>query len=199
MQVNSKIKRILLHPGQFHVSTRPEVISTLLGSCIAACLYDKESGVAGMNHFLLAQRRLPHQEPLLNSEAGRYGMYAMELLINALLRRGARRTRLKAKIFGGANVLADSLGKQASVFNIGQVNIDFIHQYLQNEQIPLVTEDVGGQQGRVIHFVTRDQSIYLRRMGARDKWRVERQEQAYWQQKLAEQALAEKQSQVDFW
>ena len=98
-------ERILLHPGEYRVSREPVTLATLLGSCVAVCMYDPVQRVMGMNHFLLAVQRSAGGSPMLTSEQGRYGVHAMELLINGLLKCGAQRQNLKAKAFGGGNVL----------------------------------------------------------------------------------------------
>ncbi|MCB6176776.1 chemotaxis protein CheD [Rhodobacter sp. Har01] len=127
--------------GEFMVSDRPgTVLSTVLGSCVAACLWDAERGIGGMNHFLLAQAQG-------HSGAGdiRYGVHAMEVLINALLRAGARRDRLRAKLFGGAKIAAN-------LRDIGASNADFARQFLQTETIPCLAESLGGTQARRVTF-----------------------------------------------
>lgn len=116
-----------------------EVLTTVLGSCIAACIRDPAAGVGGMNHFLLAQG---HGE---DRSALRYGVNAMELLINGLLARGAMRARLQAKLFGGAAVIA-------GLSDIGLANADFARRYLEAEGIALAGGDTGGTQPRRIQY-----------------------------------------------
>ena len=99
------LPRIIIDPGESYVTKKDEIISTLLGSCVAVCLYDPVNRVIGMNHFLLAQQHSAHNAALLGSEGGRYGIHAMELLINQMLKQGAQRIHLKAKAFGGGDVL----------------------------------------------------------------------------------------------
>jgi chemotaxis protein CheD len=96
------VDQAVIHPGDYRVGRGPIVLSTLLGSCVAVCLYDPVRRLIGMNHFLLANRRCCRDVPVLASEAGRYGVHAMELLIDRMLHCGARRRDLKAKAFGGA-------------------------------------------------------------------------------------------------
>ena len=98
-------QRITLRPGDHRATTDATVLSTLLGSCVAACLYDPSARVSGMNHFLLANRRYARSMPLNVTEAGRYGIHAMELLINDMMKLGAQRARLQAKVFGGGAIL----------------------------------------------------------------------------------------------
>lgn len=126
--------------GGTYVSADPEeVITTVLGSCIAACLRDRVAGVGGMNHFLLPEGRGSDRTEM------RYGANAMELLINGILRRGGEREKLEAKIFGGANVLA-------GLSDVGAKNTAFVRKYLADEGIPIVGGDVGGDLPRRVQF-----------------------------------------------
>lgn len=117
-------------PGEYFVSGQELVIMTVLGSCIAACLWDSRAGLGGMNHFML-----PDGDSA--DASGRYGSYAMELLINEMLKLGARRESLQAKIFGGGQVMHNF-----TTMNVGERNTAFVTQYLQTERIPIVSEDV---------------------------------------------------------
>ncbi|GAA0783411.1 chemotaxis protein CheD [Marinobacterium sediminicola] len=186
------MKRINLMPGGVQVSRDPEtVISTLLGSCVAACLYDPVSGAFGMNHFLLASRSLRHQSQPLLSEAGRYGVHAMELLINSLLKQGAERHRLRAKVFGGANVLSTHAGGQ---FAVGDVNARFVQEFLGNEGIPLVASDLGGRLGRQVHFHGGSFAVYVKMLEGSQKREVLAKEERYLDRRLSEQARTEESS-----
>jgi len=128
--------------GEHHVSAEPEVvITTILGSCIAACIRDPGLGVGGMNHFLLPEGDSGGSE----DEARRYGVNAMEILINSLLRAGARRDRLEAKLFGGA-AMFDRLR------NIGAENAAFAKRFLQAEGISVIGGDTGGSQARRVRY-----------------------------------------------
>ncbi|WPB57797.1 chemoreceptor glutamine deamidase CheD [Xylophilus sp. GOD-11R] len=117
-------------PGEYFVSNEQLVIMTVLGSCIAACLWDSRAGIGGMNHFML-----PESDAA--DVSGRYGSYAMELLINEMMKAGARRENLQAKIFGGAQVMAGF-----TTMNVGERNTSFVQEYLRTERIPLLAEDV---------------------------------------------------------
>jgi len=126
------------------VSDDPNVIvTTTLGSCVAACLYDPVAAIGGMNHFLLPEAGLDTL-----SLASRYGSAAMEQLINRLLSVTGRRDRLRAKIFGGANVNLTTLRSS----NIGERNVEFVMEYLATEGIPTMSWDVGGVSPRAIRF-----------------------------------------------
>jgi chemotaxis protein CheD len=127
--------------GDFHVSVNPDDrLATVLGSCVSACLWDAEAGIGGMNHFLLAQSR-----PGSGPSDIRYGVHAMEMLINALLRGGARRDQLRAKLFGGARITA-------ALRDIGATNAAFARTMLRDEGIPCLAESLGGTQARRIIF-----------------------------------------------
>ena len=117
-------------PGEYFVSGDDLVIMTVLGSCIAACIWDGKARIGGMNHFML-----PDGDA--SDGSGRYGSYAMELLINEMLKRGARRETMQAKIFGGAQVMAGF-----TTMNVGERNTKFVLDYLAMERIPVVSQDV---------------------------------------------------------
>lgn len=134
-------KTITVIQGEFAVSADPQaVLSTVLGSCIAVCLFDPAQRVGGMNHFLLAGSRGAQTDDL------KYGINAMELLINNLLRAGALRTQLRAKVFGGARMTGNSR-------DIGQSNGTFALSFLADEGIPVLSQSLGGTQARRVQFV----------------------------------------------
>ncbi|HUW42154.1 MAG TPA: chemotaxis protein CheD [Rectinemataceae bacterium] len=152
--------RIVVQPGGQFVTREKTVVSTLLGSCVAVCLYDESSGVSGMNHFLLAHHRYPRHLPMTASEAGRFGIHAMELLVNEMMKLGADRKRLKAKAFGGGHLFVSVCLDNFPC--VGDVNRRFIKEYLALEGIPLVSEDLGGERGRVIYFHTDTHQVFRR-------------------------------------
>jgi chemotaxis protein CheD len=117
-------------PGEYFVSNEDIVIMTVLGSCIAACIWDGRARAGGMNHFML-----PDGDSA--DGFGRYGSYAMELLINEMLKKGARRESMQAKVFGGAQVMAGF-----TTMNVGERNTKFVLEYLATERIPVVSQDV---------------------------------------------------------
>jgi chemotaxis protein CheD len=127
--------------GEQRVSDDPnDVLATLLGSCVAACLHDPVARVGGMNHFLL-----PGNSGAERGQAERFGVHAMELLVNALLVRGASRARLEAKLFGGGNTMQ-------GLSDIGSLNAAFAVSFLKQENIRLTSECLGGSRGRRIQF-----------------------------------------------
>ncbi len=185
-------KRIIIDPGEYYVTRDNIILSTLLGSCVAACLWDPVNRVIGMNHFLLANRRYAQEMPVIVSEAGRYGIHAMEMLINTMLGKGASRGHLRAKAFGGGNVLKNITAGD-SFFAVGDVNSRFIIEFLRNENIPLETQHLGGDFGRVIHFDAIDYSVYMKRIetGVDQKKLVEEEKQ-YFRKEIAEHDREEK-------
>jgi len=143
MITETATKRLHVIQGEFKVVSDPDVVlSTILGSCVAACMRDPVAGVGGMNHFLL-----PGSAEALSSggDATRYGVHLMELLINGLLKKGARRDRLEAKIFGGAKTIA-------RFSNVGEQNALFARQFLTDEGIKIVGESTGGDHGRKLEY-----------------------------------------------
>lgn len=197
--VSTHLRRVTLHPGEYRVSSEPVVFSTLLGSCVAVCLYDPDLGVMGMNHFLLANPRYPKQAPIVESDAGRYGIHAMELLVNALLQAGAKRARLEAKAFGGGNVVAVPDGGRGGRFSVGEVNVRFVREFFQRDAIPLVASDLGGDYGRQIHFDGSDYGVYMRRIVTTEVRQIEREETRYLEESLEEQRRREADARAEFW
>ncbi|MCB1388339.1 MAG: chemotaxis protein CheD [Rhodobacteraceae bacterium] len=126
--------------GEFHVSDDPEIVlSTVLGSCVSVCLYDLDRRIGGMNHYLLADASEGEAASL------KYGANAMELLINNLLKRGATRARLQAKVFGGSRM-------NGRFADIGPRNAEFALRYLAAEDFPVVARDLGGAEARRVNF-----------------------------------------------
>ena len=156
-------QRVIIGPGEHYASNVPVTITTLLGSCVAVCLYDPVNHVMGMNHFMLSSSRSYGNGPLFLTEAGRYGINAMELLINEMYKLGAKRSCLKAKAFGGGNVLKDLRTIQNNM-SVGDANVEFVREFLECEQIPLIAESLGGEEGRVIHFSFGHFKVYARKI-----------------------------------
>lgn len=140
--VSNSLPERLIHviQGDYAVARDDSsVLTAILGSCVAACIRDPVSGVGGMNHFLLPEAKASSSVQVL------YGAQSMELLINALLKAGARKDRLEAKIFGGARMIA-------GLSDIGQSNGEFARRFLRNENIPCIAESLGGTKARRIRF-----------------------------------------------
>ena len=138
--------RIHVVQGEQHVESDPKaMLTTILGSCIAACMWDPVRRLGGMNHFLLPGEDNQVPEPNSGGSSARYGVHAMELLVNALLRRGARRESLQAKLFGGGRMIR-------GLTDIGEMNATFAERFLKAEGIPVVGGSLRGNQGRRIQF-----------------------------------------------
>jgi chemotaxis protein CheD len=153
---------VKLLPSEYYVTSSNTVLSTVLGSCVAACLHDREAGVAGMNHFMLPDDGEAAGAGTRDaSESMRYGTYAMDTLIRELVRAGARRDRLRAKVFGGGAVLANM-----TTLNIGDRNADFVLRYLRNERIEVAAQDLRGPHARRVCFVPATGKAIVRKLRA---------------------------------
>ena len=122
-------------PGEYFATDKDMVLVTVLGSCVAACIRDPRAGVGGMNHFMLPRSEKDPTNPV--SMSARYGTFAMEILINQLIKMGARRENMEAKVFGGGNVL-----RGFTMNNIGESNASFVMEYLHNEGVRVTAEDM---------------------------------------------------------
>jgi chemotaxis protein CheD len=189
-------ERVSLDPGEYYSTVKPAVISTLLGSCVAACLYDPKLKLIGMNHFMLSNIRYSRDMPIHISEAGRYGIHAMELLINDMMSKGANRRLLRAKVFGGSTLMyRESEG--SNFFCVGQVNCKFIREFLASEDIPLEAEDLGGEFGRVIHFSNGDFSVHRRKINSGRSQQLAARDRDCWQRAIENQQQPD--HNVDLW
>lgn len=139
-------------PGEYFVADEDLPIMTTLGSCIAACLWDRQARVGGMNHFML---------PEGSGDSGRYGAFAMELLINEMMKRGASRSTMEAKVFGGGQVIAGM-----TTMNIGQRNTTFVLDYLKAERIPVLARDVLDIYPRKVCFLPASGKALVKRLGS---------------------------------
>ena len=148
--------RILLLPGEYHISKEPVIIETLVGSCVSVCLYNTKSGQAAMNHFLQEQ---PASETA--SDIGQYGSTATEYIIKALMKFDSVPGHYRAQIFGGAVVIKTSSHKS----NIGQENIDIARKILANHRIRIIREEIGGTRGRRVRFDTSTNTVFCRFAG----------------------------------
>ncbi|MBL8814024.1 MAG: hypothetical protein JNM43_27895 [Planctomycetaceae bacterium] len=141
--------------GELRASAEPARLTTLVGSCITVCLYDPVAKIGGMNHFMLPNNANEGRE------SATYGIHAMELLINQMMKLGANRRRLEAKVFGGANVLGRPV-PSGSMLNIGERNAHFALKFLETENIPVVAQSIGGTRGRQVHFLTHTGQAFVR-------------------------------------
>jgi chemotaxis protein CheD len=149
---------VKIAPGGIYVSNQDEAIVTVLGSCISACIHDPLAGVGGMNHFMLPSNLGAQSRPELLSDAHRYGCFAMEMLINEILKLGGRREMLGVKLFGGAHSLA--IGSR-----VGDMNIHFARQYIRKEGLKLLGEDLGGSAARRLKYLPQTGQAFLWRPG----------------------------------
>ncbi|MBU5614760.1 chemotaxis protein CheD [Geomonas azotofigens] len=189
-------ERVTIAPGEFYVTGKPCVITTLLGSCIAACLYDPAKRLIGMNHFMLSNPRYAKELPLNITDAGRYGIHAMDLLINAMMASGTDRSRLRAKVFGGATII-NAESNADNFFCVGQVNCRFILQYLEQERIPIDAMDIGGDFGRVIHFSNGDFAVHRRKVDSNRSNKLAQRDRYCWQRAIEQQQAAL--TEIDLW
>lgn len=192
IEADGPYKRVILMPGEFFVSSQPMVISTLLGSCVSACLYDPVQKIIGMNHFLISGGGKAPVTPICLSEAGRYGIHAMELLINEMMKQGARRHSLRAKVFGGS-----SLAEQRSVYRIGENNCRFVTEFLDMEKIPITARDLGGSHGRVVYFFHGDYSVYVRKIRTDRNAHLAKRDRQFWIDALKKREV--EQSSIELW
>lgn len=139
-------------PGEYFVFNDDILIMTTLGSCIAACLWDREARIGGMNHFMLPEGA---------GESGRYGSFAMELLINEMLKMGASRSTLEAKVFGGGQVISGM-----NTMNVGERNTSFVMDYLKTERIAVVSKDVLDIYPRKVCFLPASGKAMVKRLAA---------------------------------
>jgi len=141
-------------PGEYFTTSHKQDLAlvTVLGSCVAACVRDTIAGIGGMNHFML-----PDAEG--GTSSARYGSYAMELLVNELLKAGAKRDRLEAKVFGGGHVL-----RHMPTNPVGSRNIKFVRDYLALERIPIVASDLGSDYARKVCYLPASGQAFMRRV-----------------------------------
>lgn len=142
-------------PGEYYVTSQEIVLVTVLGSCVAACIRDTDSGIGGKNHFMLPDEG---GREVVSSSA-RYGTYAMEVLINHLLKMGARRNRLEAKVFGGGAVM-ESLASS----NVGARNAEFVLDYLKTEKIPVVAKDLLDSYPRKVYYFPASGRVLVKKL-----------------------------------
>jgi chemotaxis protein CheD len=166
------VDAVKLLPGQYHASRGPGSITTVLGSCVSTCLWDPLERIGGMNHFMLPGDSSVAPSP--SAVSGRLGVNAMELLINDMLRQGASRRRLVAKVFGGARVL-----QAFETLDVGALNSRFVLEFLREENITVLAEDLLGVSPRKLHFFPDTGKVQMRKLLLHAHGVVESQERAY--------------------
>lgn len=161
---NTPLVKKIIMPGEYFVSWPPAEISTLLGSCVSACLWDKARKIGGMNHFMLPDAPQDSRTNISDrTRSLRYGLFAMEVLINDLLVMGAKREHMVAKVFGGGNitgVLTDH--------HVGRRNGHFVIEFLRKDNIKVVASDLGGLHSRRVKFNTHTGAVRLERVASAD-------------------------------
>ncbi|WP_233840712.1 chemoreceptor glutamine deamidase CheD [Dyella sp. 2HG41-7] len=161
-------------PGEYYVSAQEEMVSTVLGSCVSACIRDAERRIGGMNHFMLPEPMSGERNDWSAAvgRAARYGSDAMEQLINAILKAGGKREALTVKIFGGGRVLAQ-------MTDVGKRNIAFVTRYLEMEKLPLVASDVGDIYPRQLQFFPASGRVRVRQLRSQRDAELAANEQRY--------------------
>ena len=144
-------------PGEYYVTRRNMVLVTVLGSCVAACIRDKTNGIGGMNHFMLPKST--HEKAGWLSSSARYGAYAMEVMINQILKQGAKRENLEAKVFGGGAVI-----RNMNSLNVGDDNAKFALEYLKKERIPVVAKDLLGDLPRKVYYFPHTGKVLVKKL-----------------------------------
>lgn len=158
-------------PGEFYVTGHDELITTVLGSCISACVRDPKAGLGGMNHFMLPlQSKQSHSNEF--GSAARYGNFAMEQMINDILRNGGHRSRLEIKIFGGGKVMK-------GMTDVGKRNIAFVKEYIELEKINLLAEDVGGMYPRKVVYSPKTGKVMLKKLYNKHNSTIESRDESY--------------------
>jgi chemotaxis protein CheD len=159
-------------PGEYYVTNHDETIITVLGSCISACIRDPDIGAGGMNHFMLPQEQGGSAASSAAGLATRFGSYAMESLVNSLMKLGANRARFEIKLFGGGRILASGT-------DVGVRNIEFVRQYLHTEGLRIVAEDLGDNCPRRVEYSPATGKVRLRRLPPLDATGIADRERRY--------------------
>ncbi len=167
-------KIIVLHPGECLVTEDDIILATTLGSCISVALWDPRLKIGGLNHFMLTGE--VRGDLSQDYEHAKYGMYAMEMLINELLHRRSRKGDLRAKVFGGGSVVP---GMNGALHSVPVANAEFAFRYLKKEGIPVLSSDTGGIEARKILFFPKTGKVLLKRIAGGILSEVRREESEY--------------------
>ncbi len=171
-----KLECVKVLPGEFFVDSQDILITTTLGSCIAACLWDRERHIGGLNHFMLPEGPADGS----GASSGRYGAFAMDQLIGEMVKRGANRGSIEAKVFGGGSII-DGMNS----IQIGERNTQFVLDYLRTERIPVVSKDVLDVYPRKVAFLPKSGKAMVKRLQPTSAAAVVAQEQAARKQVVA--------------
>lgn len=161
-------------PGEYYVTNHEELITTVLGSCVSACIRDRLFGIGGMNHFMLP---ITHEGVVgsnqdIISTATRYGNYAMEHLINTILSHGGHRKNLEVKIVGGGKIMSN-------MTDVGEKNIEFVRDYLHMEGLNIVSEDMGDIYPRKVIYFPQTGAVRVKKLKSLHNDTVARREEEY--------------------
>lgn len=154
---NFNLDAAKIMPGEYYTTQRDMILVTVLGSCVAACIRDQAIGIGGMNHFMLPDSGYEQGNPL--SASARYGTYAMEIMINQLIKQGAKRGNLEAKVFGGGNVL-----RGFTLANVGERNAKFVLDFLATENIRVAAQDLLDIYPRKVYFFPKTGKVLVKRL-----------------------------------
>lgn len=184
-----RMPSVKLLPGEYYVTRDNELITTLLGSCISACVRDRVNGIGGMNHFMLPMPTAPGYDDGgawggVAGRATRYGSAAMEQLINDVLKHGGERADLEIKIFGGGRVLA-------RMTDVGRRNIEFAERYLATEGLRVVARDVGNVYARELHYFPLSGLARVRHLQRQNREMIAARERAYQKHLATDQLTGE--------
>ncbi|MBI2769483.1 MAG: chemoreceptor glutamine deamidase CheD [Burkholderiales bacterium] len=167
-----RVESVKVLPGQYYAAAGAGSISTVLGSCVSSCLWDPVGRIGGMNHFMLPGEPAP--APLPWAVSARFGIYAMEVLINEMIRLGADRSRLVAKVFGGARVL-----QGFETIDVGSKNSAFVLNFLREEGIRIAAQDLLGVAPRKLHFFPETGKVQMKKLHMQPDDALQRQEREY--------------------
>jgi len=165
-----EVEAVKVLPGEYYVTATDMVLVTVLGSCVSACVRDREKGVGGMNHFMLADSGGTE----MLSASARYGTYAMEILINHLMKMGARKSSLEAKVFGGGRVMASLTSSQ-----VGERNSSFVIDFLKTEGIPVAAKDLLDVYPRKVYYFPTSGRVLVKKLVRMHNDTVMRREKEY--------------------
>lgn len=158
-----------LLPGEYYITEKKEMITTVLGSCVSACIYDSTAGIGGMNHFMLPGAESSDK----NDDSARYGLYAMESLINEILKCGCKKSNLKAKLFGGGQIIQN-------MSDIGRKNVHFAKTFIYSEGITLESSDLGLIYPRKVNFFPHLGKVMVKRLKSLHNSTIQDREKKYY-------------------
>ena len=166
-----------LLPGEYYITKTGEMITTVLGSCVSACIRDVTTGIGGMNHFMLPMKsseQIKMDVKDFKNDAMRYGNWAMEHLINDILKLGCKKTNLEIKLFGGGQIFAHE------ILNIGEQNAEFAIKYLNVEHMKVAAKDLGGNQARKVNFFPKSGRALVKRFESLHNETIVQREEKYY-------------------